>query len=107
MVLAMTAAALAKDGTEVYKIEKSRFAVTCKTPAGEPIARYVFATPPKDEPQTSVPVVGYLHPVYTPSGQAVTESRGRSHCRRQPLERRTDGPSVGAHSGRSFSRQRR
>lgn len=58
-----------------YSAEKNDFAITLKCPDGRPILRYVVATPPKNEqPQTSVPAVGYMHPVYTPSGQILTES---------------------------------
>jgi hypothetical protein len=53
--------------------------VTVKTPEGKPVVRYVIAKPPADEPQTSVPCVGYLHPICTPSGQVLTESRPGDH----------------------------
>jgi hypothetical protein len=64
---------------EKYAVEKTGAAVTIKTPQGAPIARYVIGPLPPAEPQTSVPCVGYLHPIYTPSGQILTESKGGDH----------------------------
>ncbi|MGD0896577.1 MAG: DUF6807 family protein [Thermoguttaceae bacterium] len=89
-LLSMTAFCLALLGAPVptaaeepqYSSEKDAAAITLKTPDGKPILRYVIGKLPDDEqPQTSVPVVGYLHPVYTPSGAVLTESghKGGDH----------------------------
>jgi len=63
-----------------YAAEKDAAAVTLKTPDGKVICRYVYGKLPADEPQTAVPVVGYLHPVRTPAGQVLTESKGGDHA---------------------------
>src|SRR5207247_1662704 len=44
-----------------------------------PIARYVTGRLPSDETAPSVSSVGYLHPVYTPSGQLVTDCAPVDH----------------------------
>lgn len=75
LILLFGAASRATAAAPQYSAEKSAAAITFKTPDGKPILRYVLGTlPEQEQPQTSVPVVGYLHPVYTPSGETLTES---------------------------------
>ncbi len=58
-----------------YSVHRTNSTITLARPDGKPILRYVTGPLPKSEqPQTTVPAVGYLHPVYTPSGQVLTES---------------------------------
>lgn len=65
-------------GEPSYGAEKGTAALVLKTPDGRPMVRYVIGRlPAEEQPQTSVPVVGYLHPLYTPSGAVLTESGSR------------------------------
>lgn len=72
-------AALAAAPAGPYAVEGDEATVILKAPDGKPICRYVHGKLPAGEPQTAVPVVGYLHPVYTPAGEVLTESKGGDH----------------------------
>jgi hypothetical protein len=67
-------------GAPPYLAEKTAAAITLKRADGGLMLRYVIGRLPPSEPQTSAPVVGYLHPVFTPSGQVITESQGGDHA---------------------------
>ena len=73
-------AALAAVPAGPYAVQGGEATVILKTSESKPICRYVHGELPADEPQTAVPVVGYLHPIYTPAGEVLTESTGGDHA---------------------------
>lgn len=78
IVLLAAAAALGVHGAagqekEQFTGTRTESAVLLKSPAGNPILRYVREHPEGDEPAPAVEGACYTYPLYTPSGEVVSD----------------------------------
>jgi hypothetical protein len=62
-----------------YSAERSDAFVTVADPDGKPVLRYQREPPPAGEPTPSVEGACYTHPLYTPSGDLVTDVAPKDH----------------------------